>query len=571
MGMNIRKLTVGKKLMCGFSVLVILVTIIGVSSTYNLKALKNDLNDLYALQLKGIEHIKDVEISLMNIRNDRNNLIMARTVAEEREYIDKIETSFENFEKSLHNFNDTMVTEEGRLRSEGISKLWKEFRANEEKVIEMVGWGDDEGAKIFSMNNRAIINQIEMEIEELIDLKSSVALKAYDNSDITYTGGRNLSVILIVLSIILGVTVTLYITNIIAKPIVNMASVAKEIAGGNLSVDATVVKNNDEIGELADSFNVMVEKLRTIIKNVVQASKQVALSSQELSASSEETTSATEQMAGAINELAVGADKQAQDSAETSLVINQIAENVQNVAKNANRSSESGRKVSEEASKGLQEARNAIEKIQKIKEITKESTDIVKILGDESIKIGEIIDVIKGISDQTNLLALNAAIEAARAGDEGRGFAVVAEEVRKLAEQSAGSALEIAALINKVQTCTQEVVDIMNIATEEVEEGVSAVSETGKSFDSISNNINGIVSEIQEVNVAVEQIVSDIWSVNQAMENIASIAEETAASNEEMSAVSEEQAASMVQVADSAQELARLADDLQTGMSTFRL
>ena len=364
MGMNIRKLTVGKKLMCGFSVLVILVTIIGVSSTYNLKALKNDLNDLYALQLKGIEHIKDVEISLMNIRNDRNNLIMARTVAEEREYIDKIETSFENFEKSLHNFNDTMVTEEGRLRSEGISKLWKEFRANEEKVIEMVGWGDDEGAKIFSMNNRAIINQIEMEIEELIDLKSSVALKAYDNSDITYTGGRNLSVILIVLSIILGVTVTLYMTNIIAKPIVNMASVAKEIAGGNLSVDATVVKNNDEIGELADSFNVMVEKLRTIIKNVVQASKQVALSSQELSASSEETTSATEQMAGAINELAVGADKQAQDSAETSLVINQIAENVQNVAKNANRSSESGRKVSEEASKGLQEARNAIEKIQ---------------------------------------------------------------------------------------------------------------------------------------------------------------------------------------------------------------
>lgn len=571
MGMNIRKLTVGKKLMCGFSVLIILVTIIGVSSTYNLRALKNDLNDLYALQLKGIEHIKDVEISLMNIRNDRNNLIMARTVAEEREYIDKIETSFENFEKSLHNFNDTMVTEEGRLRSEGISKLWKEFRANEEKVIEMVGWGDDEGAKTFSMNNRAIINQIEMEIEELIDLKSSVALKAYDNSDITYTGGRNLSVILIVLSIILGVTVTLYMTNIIAKPIVNMASVAKEIAGGNLSVDATVVKNNDEIGELADSFNVMVEKLRTIIKNVVQASKQVALSSQELSASSEETTSATEQMAGAINELAVGADKQAQDSAETSLVINQIAENVQNVAKNANRSSESGRKVSEEASKGLQEARNAIEKIQKIKEITKESTDIVKILGDESIKIGEIIDVIKGISDQTNLLALNAAIEAARAGDEGRGFAVVAEEVRKLAEQSADSALEIAALINKVQTCTQEVVDIMNIATEEVEEGVSAVSETGKSFDSISNNINGIVSEIQEVNVAVEQIVSDIRSVNQAMESIATIAEETAASNEEMSAVSEEQAASMVQVADSAQELARLADDLQTSMSTFRL
>ena len=125
---------------------------------------------------------------------------------------------------------------------------------------------------------------------------------------------------------------------------------------------------------------------------------------------------------------------------------------------------------------------------------------------------------------------------------------MVAEEVRKLAEQSADSALEIAALINKVQTCTQEVVDIMNIATEEVEEGVSAVSETGKSFDSISNNINGIVSEIQEVNVAVEQIVSDIRSVNQAMESIATIAEETAASNEEMSAVSEEQAASMVQV-----------------------
>lgn len=568
---NFKKLTVGKKLLFGFGILIILIAFLGTYNTINLGVVNNDLNNLYDMHLKGIEYTKDMQIALMSIRNDRNNLMLATTTVQEKEYIDKIMVHFESFEESLEKANATLVTNEAKQQSSEISRLWKDFKSSQEDIIEMVGRGDNTRAKEQATKNREIANQIEAGINELVRIKDNLALEAYNDSDVAFARTRNLSLTLIVLSILIGVGIVLYMSRTIAKPIIKMGDAAKEIADGNLSIDTIIVKNIDEIGDLANSFNTMTDGLRKVIKSVLDASQQVAASSQELSASSEETTSATEEIANTINQLAIGASKQAEDATETSVVVNQIAASIQNVAENTNRMSVTSENVLDEAKSGLQEAKKAVEKIERIKQVTEESSDVVKILGNESIKIGEIVEVIKGISDQTNLLALNAAIEAARAGEEGRGFAVVAEEVRKLAEQSATSALEIAELINKIQNETKKVVDVMGITTKEVEEGVVAVNETGKYFGMIYNDINEITNEVQQVSAAVQQIASGSQSVSAAMESIASIAEENAASSEEVSAASEEQSAAMVQVADSAQGLARLAEELQLNVSTFRL
>lgn len=571
MKLNFKKMTVGKKLSFGFSVLIILTAFLGIFNTINLRLVNDDLNNLYDMHLKGIEYIKDAQINLVSLGRARNNLILTTSQAEEIKHIENIKKLFDEFEKNLEKFNGTIVLEEARQKSDEISMLWQELKPNEEKVIEIVTRGANTQAFNQAMKNREIADKIEVEINELVKIKNDLALKAYNDSDVAYDRTRILSIILIVFSIVIGVGITLYMSRIIAKPIVMMADAAHKIADGDLSIDTIIVNNNDEIGDLANSFNTMTESLRTVIRNVLDASQQVAASSQELSASSEETTSATEEMASTINELAIGSSKQAEDATQTSIVVGQIATSVQNVAENANKVSIASQNVSEEANGGLQEAKKAIKKIEQIKQVTEESTNVVRVLGNESIKIGEIVETIKGISDQTNLLALNAAIEAARAGEEGRGFAVVAEEVRKLAEQSATSALEIAELINKIQVDTQRVVDVMDVTNKEVEEGVVAVNETGKYFGMIVDDINSITSEIQQVSSAVQQIASGSQSVNEAMENIVSVSEETAASTEQMSAASEEQAAAMVQVANSAQELAKLAEDLQLNVSTFRI
>lgn len=565
------KLTVRKKLLVGFGILIILTAMLGIFGIYNLASINKEIDTLYHMHLKGVEYIKDAQVNLVSIGRDRSNLLSATGSAVRSKYADNIMLAFQQFEKNLENFKETAIDEEGRHTSEEIQKLWEQLKPKEEAVIELVLKGDSEEAKLQSLENLIITDQIEVKIKALVKLKNELAMEAHSDNDIAYDRTRTVAITIILLSMIIGMSAALYISNIIAKPISKIADATRKVAEGDLSIQAIKVKNKDEIGELADSFSIMIEGLKSVIKNVLNASQQVAASSQQLSASSEETTAATEEVATTINQLAIGASKQAEDASEANVVVHQIVSSIQNVAENANTVSLTSLNVSKEANSGLGEAKKAVEKIQRIKQVTVESVDGVRALGNESVKIGEIVEVIKGISDQTNLLALNAAIEAARAGEQGRGFAVVAEEVRVLAEQSSDSALQIAELIDGIQNETKRVVHVMDNTMQEVLEGVEAVNKTGTSIELIFSEINNITSEIQQINASVQQIAEGGQSMNESIESIASIAEQTAASSEEVSAASEEQAAAMVEVANAAQELARLAEELQANVARFSL
>lgn len=565
------ELTVRKKLIVGFSILTVLICILGGFGIYNLSKMNNDIDVLYNMHLKGVEYIKDAQVNLISLGDDRGMLILSPDTKGKEMAILNMKSTFDKFEKNIQDFTNTTVHEEGRKTASEILKLWERLRPNEEKVIELSRRTTNDEAYQQAIENRLIADQIEIKINSLVNLKNELAQEANSVSDLLYSSTLGLSITIIILSIVIGIIVSIYISNIIAKPIAKMAVATKKIADGDLSVESIKVKNKDEIGELANSFNTMIEGLRGVIRNVLDASGQVASSSQQLSASSEETTAASEEVATTINELAIGASKQAEDASNTSVVIHQMAASIQSVAENVNSVASISTNVSEEADAGLNEARKAVEKIQKIKQVTEESAQDVKVLGDESTKIGQIVEVIKGISDQTNLLALNAAIEAARAGEQGRGFAVVAEEVRKLAIESAASASQISELINNIQNETKKVVGIMDNTMQEVLEGVDAVNRTGSSFELIVGEINNITSEIQQISASVQQIAGGSHSVNDSIESIAAIAEQTAASSEEVSAASEEQTAAMEEVANASQELARLAEELQMNVSKFRL
>ncbi|SDY91773.1 methyl-accepting chemotaxis protein [Proteiniborus ethanoligenes] len=565
------KLTIRKKLVIVFSALNILTFILGAFSVYNLAMVNNEMNTLYNMHLKGVEYIKDAQVNLVTIGQDRNNLILALGSTVKKRYSEEIQKSFQSFEDNIKSFKETVIVEEGLQTSDEILKLWEQLKPKEEKVIDLVLKDKVEDAQLQSLENLIIMDQIKVKINLLVKLKNELAQKAANESQMAYSKIRVITIIIIASNILIGIGIAFYMSRTIGTPIIRMAEATKQIAEGDLSVQSIKLKVKDEVGELANSFNAMTEGLREVIRNVVDASGQVAAFSQELSAASEETTASTEEVASTINQLAIGAGKQAQDASEVSDVVHQMAVGIQNVSSNANLVLSISLNVSKEANNGLDEAKKAVEKIYQIKEITEESAVSVRSLGDESVKIGEIVEVIKGISDQTNLLALNAAIEAARAGEQGRGFAVVAEEVRKLAEDSTASALQISSLIENIQDETNRVVKIMDITMEEVLEGVEAVSKAGSSFELIFKEINNMGREIEHINALIQQIAEGSQSVDESIENIASIAEQTAASSEEVSAASEEQASAMVEIANSAQELARLAEELQLNISGFRL
>lgn len=335
----------------------------------------------------------------------------------------------------------------------------------------------------------------------------------------------------------------------------------KDLSEGKLASNFDV--NTDGLlDDLLAVTNNLVVNRRALIAKLMEAAENLENTSGELSSTVQETTAVSAHLSDMLGQLATGAKDQAISLEQTSVVIEQLSANAQEVAANAESVSQSSGKAALAAESGFSQAENAIRKIEKISEVSVQTSEVVSILGDQSIQIGNIVGVIKDIAEQTNLLALNAAIEAARAGEQGRGFAVVADEVRKLAEQSSTSAAQIAMLIGNIQRETERAVEMMEISKDEVAGGVEAVKLAGRSFQTIVEEIKTVVGQIQQVTTAAQEIASGTTQAAISIESIGAIAEQTASSTQEVSGASEEQNAKMLLVNQSAETLAQLGEGL---------
>ncbi|MGG3921768.1 methyl-accepting chemotaxis protein, partial [Geobacillus thermodenitrificans] len=207
----------------------------------------------------------------------------------------------------------------------------------------------------------------------------------------------------------------------------------------------------------------------------------------------------------------------------------------------------------------------------KVNGTVEQLAEVIKGLGRRSEQIGSIIEAIRNIAAQTNLLALNAAIEAARAGEHGRGFAVVADEVRKLAEQSAESARQIAELIAAIQEETAHAVQSMESVVNEVTAGTGVIRTSGETFSQIRAAVDEVAKQIRDVSASVSEMAASSEQIVRSVQLVADVAESTSAGTQEVSAATEEQLASMEEISASAASLSKMADDLQAIVRKFSL
>ena len=223
------------------------------------------------------------------------------------------------------------------------------------------------------------------------------------------------------------------------------------------------------------------------------------------------------------------------------------------------------------AKEGETNVGKAVDQMQLIESSVSESAKVISELGEESDKIGKIVETISGIADQTNLLALNAAIEAARAGEHGRGFAVVADEVRKLAEGSSDAAHEISELIGSIQDKSQNAVKAMQAGVERVQSGTEAVDNARKTFREIA----GMVTKVNDNSSQMEEIVTRLTNstevIAKSVDKINEKSRDVARESETVSASSEEQTATMHEIADSSKSLATMAQSMQNALSQFKI
>ena len=274
--------------------------------------------------------------------------------------------------------------------------------------------------------------------------------------------------------------------NSIQSSIMKLLEEVGGVADGDLTKDAEV--SADMTGAIADSFNYMIEQLRSIIGNVQKATQQVSHAANKIQTSAEN--------------LATGSESQSAQIFQTSNAIEQMAESIQQVSENANVSSTVAQQALQTAKQGNTAVRNTIDGMNRIREQAQETSKRIKRLGETSQEIGQIVQLIDDIADRTSILALNASIQAAAAGEAGRGFAVVAEEVERLAVRSTEATKKIAALVKAIQGETNEAVAAMDRSIQEVVNGSKVANQAGQSLQEIEGVSVKLAELIQQISSA---------------------------------------------------------------------
>jgi len=283
------------------------------------------------------------------------------------------------------------------------------------------------------------------------------------------------------------------------------------LADGDLTVQASVTE--DVTGAIADSINFTIEELRTLVRGINSATDQV--------------TKATQETQAISNRLYEASQRQNKEIQQASASVLQMAESINEVSQTATQSARVAQQSLAAAEKGGQVVQNQISGMNEIRTQIQDTSKRIKRLGESSMEIGEIVELISDITEQTNVLALNAAIQAASAGEAGRGFTVVAEEVQRLAERSGEATKQIEAIVKTIQADTQDAVAAMEKSTVGVVEGTKLSDAAGQALTEIQKVSRDLADLISRISAQTQMQSASVSDVTRGMQGILKITEET--------------------------------------------
>ncbi len=530
----INNLKISTKLLAGFGAMILIIICLGLISHKNIKSIGYELEGIFTIHLPSIENLLESQRHIYELVAAERAMIFANVKSDQFKklvaiYDDNLEESHEHWEKyasvpGLTAQEQSLIKEFETSRSQ-----WESLS---KKIVNGRKANTREGRRLaldLSLGQASkIFETITEQLSHLAEINKNKASLANKEATAVYKQAIKQLLAFVIAGTIIGLLSTFIIGRSILKPVRAAMEGLKDVAEGDGDLTKRLkIDSNDEVGELSKAFNVFMNNLQELIKNITKTDKR-------LSKSADNLINLTDEVSSETKDLSKTSSVVASASEEISAQITDVANSMEEASANVNMVSVATEEMSasiNEIAQNSEKARNSTEKavIQ-----SDQTSDKVNKLGNAAKAISKVTEVITEISEQTNLLALNATIEAARAGEAGKGFAVVANEIKELAKQTAQATLDIKGKIEEIQRSTSETVTeismiskIINEVNEIVGTIATAVSQQSTVTQDITENISrasggitNINENISQSSVVSQDISRDIHGVDEVTEKI---------------------------------------------------
>ena len=379
-----------------------------------------------------------------------------------------------------------------------------------------------------------------------------------------------ITVVVVILAVIVALALGILFASNMSGVIGYMCYKLQKVAGGDLTVSINI-KRKDEFKLLTDELGTMIKNIKHLITNVTTASDDLNVASDQVAESSRMFMQTSEGIQLAVSEIEQGVTKLDEDSADCLAQMDSLSEKIGAVTDGTGVIGGLAVETGESIKQGVESVSELTGTAQSTTEITTHVVEAIGVLETKTRSIGQIIGVINGIAEQTNLLSLNASIEAARAGEAGRGFSVVAEEIRKLADQSLGSAKQISKIVDEIIANMGEVVNVAKRAEDIVKLQEESVGNTTRSFNEMDGQVQTLVESLEGIKAGVNNMEEARAATLGAIESISAISAETSACSTNVSEMAAKQMSAIHKLDDAANQLTARAEELTVLLQQFKI